>query len=296
MYQSHRLRILQELALRGTLAAVAEALSYSPSTISHQLAQLEKEAGVRLLEPDGRRVRLTPQGEALAAHARRMLDLEEEIEQELKTRPGRTTVRTCIMQSAARTLLPDALGRLAEAAPGVRLELKELTPEEGLVELLARGLDLVIAEQYPGHSREHRKGTRRTTLGRDRMRIALPRGDGANGLVDLADRPWVLLPAQMHAHHWAVQQCRAAGFEPDVKFEVADLATHVQLITSGHAVGILPDLLWANTERPVRLVDLPGDADREIFLATRAASFSNQGIASVSIAFQQSFEAYSKPA
>ena len=91
MYQSHRLRILQELALRGTLAAVAEALSYSPSTISHQLAQLEKEAGVRLLEPDGRRVRLTPQGEALAAHARRMLDLEEEIEQELKTRPGRTT-------------------------------------------------------------------------------------------------------------------------------------------------------------------------------------------------------------
>jgi DNA-binding transcriptional LysR family regulator len=200
------------------------------------------------------------------------------------------------MQSAARTLLPDALSRLERTAPGVRLELKELTPEEGLVELVARSLDLVIAEQYPGHSREHRKGTRRTTLGRDRMRIALPPDDKVTKLVELAERSWVFLPPQMHAQPWVVQQCRAAGFEPDVKFEVADLATHIRLIASGHAVGILPDLLWADVEKPVRLLDLPGDADREIFLATRAASFSNRGIASVCIAFQESFAKYSSPA
>ncbi|KEP75212.1 LysR family transcriptional regulator, partial [Microbacterium sp. SUBG005] len=77
MFDLRRLRLLHELSVRGTLAAVAEALSYSPSTISQQLALLEKEAGVALLEPDGRRVRLTAQGAALAAHAARMLAADE---------------------------------------------------------------------------------------------------------------------------------------------------------------------------------------------------------------------------
>ena len=65
MLDLRRLRLLRELARRGTITAVAEALSYSPSAVSQQLASLEKEAGVRLLEPAGRRVRLTPQGDHL---------------------------------------------------------------------------------------------------------------------------------------------------------------------------------------------------------------------------------------
>ena len=64
MFELRRLRMLHELSLRGTLGAVAEALSYSPSTVSQQLAQLEKDAGVPLLVPDGRRVRLTEHGAA----------------------------------------------------------------------------------------------------------------------------------------------------------------------------------------------------------------------------------------
>lgn len=290
MYQSHRLRILQELALRGTLAAVAEALSYSPSTISHQLTQLEKEAGVRLLEPEGRRVKLTAQGELLAAHAQRILDLEENLERQLRSdQPGRVTIRICVMQSVAQTLLPHVLSRLATASPRVRLEIKELTPEEGLLELVARGLDLVIAEQYPGHTREHRKGTRRRTLSMDRMRIALPPGDTSAALADLHDRPWVFLPSSMHAHRWCIEQCRAAGFEPDVQFEVADLATHVQLITAGHAVGILPDLLWTTGAHRVSLLDLPGNPAREVFLASRNASTNNRGIATVCALFEEVF-------
>jgi len=89
VFELRRLRLLHELALRGTLASVAEALSYSPSTISQQLAQLEKDAGVPLLIPDGRRVRLTEHGVALAAHAARALELEEQIRGELESlQPG----------------------------------------------------------------------------------------------------------------------------------------------------------------------------------------------------------------
>ena len=68
----------------GLSAAVAEALSYSPSTISQQLAQLERDAGVPLLVPEGRRVRLTEHGAALAAHAARALEADEQIRAELE--------------------------------------------------------------------------------------------------------------------------------------------------------------------------------------------------------------------
>ena len=80
MLDLNRLRLLLELPRRGTITAVAQALSYSPSTISQQLATLERETGVRLLEPVGRRVRLTPQAELLAQHAAGLLEQVERAE------------------------------------------------------------------------------------------------------------------------------------------------------------------------------------------------------------------------
>src|SRR6266705_1613443 len=68
MYYLHRLRLLRELKVRGTLAAVADALSYSPSTVSQQLSQLETEVGTPLLERVGRGVQLTPQARILVEH------------------------------------------------------------------------------------------------------------------------------------------------------------------------------------------------------------------------------------
>jgi len=83
MLDLRRLRLLRELARRGTIAAVAEALSFSPSAVSQQLSTLEKETGVRLLEPAGRRVRLTAQAELLVAHAEVLLEEMERARGEL---------------------------------------------------------------------------------------------------------------------------------------------------------------------------------------------------------------------
>jgi DNA-binding transcriptional LysR family regulator len=292
MFELRRLRLLHELALRGTLAAVAEALSYSPSTISQQLAQLEKDAGVPLLVPDGRRVRLTEHGAALAAHAARALELEEQARGELEhLQPGIAPVRIAAMQTAAHAILPGALALLAEREPALRVEVAELPPEQGLFELSARRFDLVIAEQYPGHTREHRSGLERDTLGRDPIRLALPPEDAASDLSSLRDRPWVMEPTGTAARQWAVQQCRAAGFEPDVRFELADLTAHVGLIRAGLAVGLLPDLVWAAVEAPVRLLDLPGGPAREIFTAMRGSSTSRAGIRAVQAALRNAFPA-----
>ncbi|WP_448262028.1 LysR family transcriptional regulator [Microbacterium aurum] len=296
MFELRRLRLLHELAQRGTLAAVAEALSYSPSTISQQLAQLERDAGVPLLVPEGRRVRLTEHGAALAAHAARALEADEQIRAELEAlQPGIAPVRVAVLQTAARTVMPAALTLLAERAPRLRVELAEVPPEEGLFELAARGFDLAIAEQYPGLTREHRSGLERRTLGTDPIRIADARG-GRGELSMLADRAWVMEPRGTAAREWAVQQCRAAGFEPDVRFELADLAAHVQLIAAGHAVGLLPDLLWAG-RRPqadgIALTDLPGSPVREIFTAERRAAAPCPGIRLVREAIA---EAFARPA
>lgn len=282
MFEVRRLRLLRELQLRGTLAAVADALSYSPSTISQQLAQLEKDAGVALLEPDGRRVRLTPYGEVLAAHAARVLDLDEAVRAELASvQPGLTPVRVAVMQTAAQAILPRALDLIAQREPALRVEVAEVPPEVGLYELNARTFDLVVAEQYPGQTRAHAPTVHREPLGSDPVRLALPPGDPAAELGDLRERAWVMEPEGTAARQWAVQQCRAAGFEPDVRYELADLNAQVRLVAAGHAVGMLPDLLWTETSPPVRLVPLPGNPARDLFTAVRAAATGRPGVRTV---------------
>jgi DNA-binding transcriptional LysR family regulator len=86
-----------------------------------------------------------------------------------------------------------------------------------------------------------------------------------------------------------VQQCRAAGFEPDVRFEATDLDTHIALIASGHAVGILPDLVWVDHKLPVTLVDLPTPLRRELFTAVRVPAVSAPGVRAVRAALTEAF-------
>ena len=288
MFELRRLRLLHEFALRGTIAEVAHSLAYSPSTVSQQLALLEREAGVPLLEPDGRRIRLTAEGRVLAAHAARALELDEQARQLLAQAPAEA-VRISAMPTAAETIVPTALTAVAATHPHLRVEMTEAPPEEGLFELTARRFDLVIAEQYPGHTRERHAGNVHELIGEDPIRLVLPPGEEATTLALLRDRPWVMEPVGSAARQWAVQQCRAAGFEPDVRFEAADLTAHVRLIEAGHAVGMLPDLIWGDVPPPVVLTDLPGSPVREVFTAVRESTRGSEAIAAVHAALAGAF-------
>lgn len=294
MFELRRLRLLHEFALRGTVAEVARSLSYSPSTVSQQLALLEREAGVALLEPDGRRIRLTPEGRMLAAHAARALELDEQARQALSQAPAEA-VRISAMPTAAETIVPAALTALAAAHPHLRVEMTEAPPEEGLFELTARRFDLVIAEQYPGHTRERHAGNLHELIGADPIRLILPPGEGAVPLDRLRDHAWVMEPTGSAARQWAVQQCRAAGFEPDVRFEAADLTAHVRLIEAGHAVGMLPDLIWGDAPARVTLAELPGSPVREVFTAVRGSARGSEAIAAVRAALSGAFAQHRRP-
>ncbi|MFJ2030107.1 LysR substrate-binding domain-containing protein [Streptosporangium sp. NPDC087985] len=276
MFDLHRLRLLRELKHRGTLAAVAAALSYSPSTVSQQLSLLESEAGVPLLEPVGRRVRLTPQAEILVAHTEAVLERLEQAEADIATSLTDLTgtLHVASFQTAALSLLPTALTLLRDAHPRLRVQVTQMEPERALPALLARDFDLVIAEEYPGNPNTRPAELEQEDLREDLLRLAQPQAAAPAGPRDalraLADQPWVMEPEGTAARHWSMTLCRNAGFEPDVRFESTDILFHVRLVEQGHAAALLPDLVWCGRPPTVALSPLPrGWQARRIFTAVR---------------------------
>ncbi len=291
MLDLRRLVLLRELSIRGTLAAVAQAMSYSPSAVSQQLSLLEKETGLELLRKSGRGVRLTPQAEVLVAAAGELLDTIERAEAEIAASltDVRGRVRVAVFQSAALALMPAALRLTAQRYPQVRVEMVQREPETALHETWAREFDMVVAEQYPAHAAAWLPGLDRHELTTDAIRLALPpldhpiaggAGDGrpVEALIDARDLPWVMEPRGAASRHFAEQTCRAAGFEPDVRYETADLQAQIRLVETGNAVALMPDLVWTDRDTTCRLVELAGGPRRTVFTAQRLAGLASPAV------------------
>ncbi len=293
MLDLRRVNLLREVHRRGTLHAVARALSYSPSTISQQLSLLEREVGGALLERSGRRVHLSPAGLVLVEGASALLDDLERLETALDatSREVTGTVRLAVFQSAALGIVPRALSLLADEYPQLRVEITQREPESALDQVWAREFDLVIAEEYPAHAAPRRRELDRVPLGRDALRLGVAIGSSIHSLADAAGSAWVMEPRGTASRHWAEQQCRLAGFEPDVRFETADLQAHIRLVETGHAVALLPDLVWAGRDPRVSLVTLPDDPHRTLFTAARTSAAGRPAITAVREVLARSIEA-----
>jgi DNA-binding transcriptional LysR family regulator len=292
MLDLHRLRTLRELAVRGTVTDVAAALGYSASAVSQQLSALEREAGVALTRRSGRRLLLTPAGQELAADAESILRMVEESQARLRAGTGSPsgTVRLAVFQSAALALLPSAVPLLAETAPRVRIEVTQSEPAQALEDTWAREFDVVVAEEYPHHSAPHYDGLTRVTLIRDEIRLATPEGWSAR-LQDHRDSAWVMEPRGTASRHFAEQTCRVAGFEPDVRFETADLHAHMALVDASLAVAFVPGLMAATAPLTVLRHRLAQPAHRTVFAACRQSSHADPAIAATLAALRRAAEA-----
>jgi DNA-binding transcriptional LysR family regulator len=299
----HRLRLLCELDRRGTLAAVARALSYSPSAVSQQLSQLEAEAGVTLLEPAGRGVRLTAQARILVGHAEAVLERLEEAEAELRTSltEVRGTLRVASFQSVLLALAPAVLSRLAERHPGLRVEITHQEAGPAFAGLLAHEFDIVLGEDYPGLPRPPVAGARTQPLARDELFLAIPaQGPHARAepaaeparLADLADVPWILDPAGTAPGQWARNTCRAAGFEPDVRYSGSDLLLQVHLAETGHAASVVPGLLLSAIPPPAaRIRRLPGGPRRTLTTGVRSGAARHPAVRAFRAALREAVRA-----
>jgi DNA-binding transcriptional LysR family regulator len=282
MLDLRRLRLLRELHARGTIAAVADALQYTPSGVSQQLAVLEREAGRPLLERAGRGVRLTDAALILVGHAEVLLERAELAEAELAAGAGRVAGRARIasFQSMALGLAVPAMQHLAIAAPDLRCELIEAEPEQSLPALALGDVDLVLADEWQHQPRARTPGVEREDLCRDPVAIALPVGHPAARrhrdavpLAELANAAWVTGHPEAGWDAVTVRTCRElGGFDPDIRHRTNDSVISLALVAAGQALTLMPRMVGLD-DRPgvaVRAI-AEGEVDRMIFMATRAA-------------------------
>src|ERR1035438_3482444 len=151
MLDLHRLRLLKEFAERGTIAATAAALGYTPSAVSQQLAALEREAGTALLDRTARSAELTDAGLRLAVHAERILAQVEEAEADLSVQATEPSGRVSVaaFPTAAAAFAP-ALARSLRAHPGLTLLLRQTQRAEGLRQVSSAEVDVALVDDWSG--------------------------------------------------------------------------------------------------------------------------------------------------
>ena len=277
-----RLRLLYELHERGTIAAVADALQFTPSAVSQQLAVLERETGVALLERAGRGVRLTDAALVLVRHADALLDRAALAEAELAAAAGSVAGRGRIaaFQSVALRVVAPAMRALAREAPALRCELVEAEPETSLPALALGDIDLVLADEWQHQPHPRPAGVDRHDLHRDPVSLVLPeahpaarRHARAVPLRELAGEVWTTGHPGTGWEEMTARTCRQlGGFDPEVRHRANDSVIRLGLCAHGLAVMLLPDFVAAAAHPGVAVRALAeGAVHRTIFAATRTA-------------------------
>lgn len=254
MLDLHRLTLLREVSLRGSMSAAARELSYSHSAISQQLALLEKEVGVALLERVGRNVRLTPTGKELVRNTELILSAVERAESDLATAHQRPegVITVVAFPTISRAIMPQVLVRLAATHPRLDVRLNLMDLPHAAVALVSRQVDVVIADSYPGTRFPVAPGTHVSTLSVDPIQAYLPEPSIEDDIEALRGLPWATEPLDTPAAQWAMGVCRQHGFEPFIAHTSTDLLFHLRMVEQGRAAAFLPDLLIRETGSSLR--------------------------------------------
>lgn len=239
-----RLRLLREFADRGSIGAVAEAMHMTPSAVSQQLKVLGDEAGVALLEPDGRRIRLTPAGHALVLRADEVIAAVERAQEEMATyRSGRTTVRLAMFPSGATLLLPALLERAAKAK--LALDACHLDVAYSEAPRALADFDIVVThrdERMPALA-DPRVAV--TELMREPVDVIVARGSdlagtGAVTVAELADRDWISVEGGFPVDDVLQSISALTGVAPRVTQRMLDFTTIEALVAAGHGIALMP--------------------------------------------------------
>jgi len=293
MLDPRRLRLLREFAERGTIAATAAALGYTPSAVSQQLAALEREAGAILLDRTARAAELTDAG-------RRLIEAAE-ADLSLAGPAGRVTVTA--FPTAAVAFGP-ALVRRVRAHPGLTLLLRETQREEGLRLVRTGEADVALVADWSGRqtsadsARPGGTGALRYyPLIRDPVVLVLPRGHPAADparpvdLEKLRDEPWLAAPAGEPSRQAVDRLLASTGGVPQAPWEFEGLSTILSLVARGIGIAVLPRLTLAVGDRRVAVRELPGPTEaRDVYAVARASSVRRPSVAVILAALNAAVE------
>jgi DNA-binding transcriptional LysR family regulator len=245
--ETRRLTVLLELSRLGSMREVAEELGTTTSTVSQQVAALARDVGAALVEPDGRRVRLTPAGRRLADHAVTILAAVEAARLDLD--PGSEpagTVRVAGFATAVRTSLVPVLHDLSRSHPAVRLLVHEHEPDEALALLGADDVDLALTYDFELAPADFDRTVEATPLWTAPWGLGVPEADAGVGgsarevFAHLADRDWIVNSRNSSDADVVRTLGSLAGFEPRITHRVDSLDLVQDLVTAGLGVGLLP--------------------------------------------------------
>jgi DNA-binding transcriptional LysR family regulator len=249
MLDVKRLRVLREVAARGSFSAAAEALAYTQSAVSQQIAALEREAGTRLVDRSARGVRLTEAGRALVRHAdvilARLADAEAELEAIAGLRGGR--LRLASFASAGATIMPRAIALFRERHPQVELTLEPAEPDEAIVKLKGGEIDVALTIDAPFCALDD-DGVEQHHLLDDPMYLALPAAHPMAAkarirLEDLREEAWIGGSSRGCPDTMILlRACTKAGFEPRIAFHSDDYLAIQGFVAAGVGVSLIPDL------------------------------------------------------
>jgi len=279
MLDVRRMQVLRAVVTSGSVTAAAAHLGYTPSAVSQQVASLEKEAGIALLERVGRGVQPTAAGRLLVGHAAIISQQVAEAETALADlragRTGRLTIR--YFASVGPTLLAPALARFRRAHPGVSIDPKLADSDDPLPEVEQGNTDLALVVRRPAD--DIRQGIRVVHLLDDAFQAVLPTGHplAAHQVIDLADlagEPWVGSEPPGPCLEPILDACAAAGFSPNFVTKSEDYATTQGFVAAGLGVSLIPRLGLTRhpgvTIRPVRRPE----PVRTIYAAVREISLT----------------------
>ncbi|WP_119301453.1 LysR family transcriptional regulator [Dongia deserti] len=277
MFDLTRLRLLRELAHRGTMTAVGHAFGMTSSAVSQQLAILEREARVALLERVGRRVRFTAEGDRLAAHAEAILQAVEAAELDLKasTDQPKGVLEIASFSTFAKARLLPAVIRMRQKHPEARVIIHELESADAIEAVRDGRCHLAVSFAYSLAPRPDIAGLVSHQLMHEPVLLALPerwrRAREPISLKRLAQEGWIVGSRQADDRQLAERACALAGFAPRITHTVDDYDLVLRMVAAGLGVGFVPELALRFSGAKGVVIRTPGGAplSRRIDISTR---------------------------
>ncbi|GAA4146094.1 LysR family transcriptional regulator [Actinomadura keratinilytica] len=288
MLEVRRLRLLAEFARRGSIAATAAALGYTPSAVSQQLAALEREARVALLDRTARSAELTDAGRRLAERAEEILTLVEAAEAELSANADAPMGRVVVtaFPTAAVAFAPALAGSLADH-PELTFVLRQTRPGDGIRQVRSGEVDIALVDDWTGKLAVHAPATLKFFhLCRDPLVLVVPArhpmADPAKpvDLQELREEAWMAAPTGEPSRQAVDRLLDTVGGRRPIPWEFEGLHTILSLVARGIGIAAIPALALAAGDREVAVRRIPDcDLTRDVYAVTRAASVRRPSVA-----------------
>jgi len=268
-----RLAVLLAVHRAGGVLAAADLLRVTPSAVSQQIARLEAEEGVAVLDRGPRGATLTAAGRILADAAERIEGELVEARKALAALGGELAGRVTVagFQTAIRAVVTPALGLLAERHPGVEVVVEERDPDDALRRLRAGDADVVLLERDEDADPHTPRGQRDVVLLEEPWRLVLPPAVAAPGqLSDLASATWLESEPGTAAAR-ALGRVAALVGPLSTRHVYYDFDVALALVAAGQGVGMLPALaLQGELPDGVTVATVPGLGSRRLVARHRA--------------------------